>query len=212
MSDDRLRDLYAIAQGDRPAGPGAEHPAPEVIAALVRREGPEEERLTTLDHVMSCAECRRDFDLLRAVERAGIESGAGGRAGGKRDWRMPAALAASVLLAVGVGRMVLRSGGGDTTRGDDHGGVVLVQPGRAAAAGDSITFSWHAVPGATRYELELLDAGGGVLASAATSDTTASPVAARALPPGDYRWWVRATTSDARSLRSALRPLRLIAR
>jgi hypothetical protein len=212
VSDDRLRDLYAIAQGDRPAGTGGEHPAPEVIAALVRREGLEEERLATLDHVMSCPECRRDFDLLRAVERAGIESRAGGGAGGKRGWLMPAALAASVLLAVGVGRMVLRSGCDDTTRGDDHGGVVLVQPGREAAAGDSITFSWHAVPGATRYELELLDAGGGVLASAATTDTTASPVAARALPPGDYRWWVRATSSDARSLRSALRPLRLIAR
>ena len=120
MSDDRLRELYAIAQGDRPDGPGGEPPAPEVIAALVRREGPEEERLATLDHVMSCAECRRDFDLLRAVERAGIESGAAGRAGGKRGWFMSAALAASVLLAVGVGRMVLRSGGDDTTRGDDH--------------------------------------------------------------------------------------------
>jgi hypothetical protein len=212
VSDDRLRDLYAIGQGGRPAAPGGEHPAPEVIAALVRREGPEEERLATLDHVMSCAECRHDFDLLRAVERAGIESRAAGRTGGKRGWFMPAALAASVLLAVGVGRMVLRAGGDDTTRGDDHGGVALVQPGREAAAGDSLTFSWHAVPSATRYELELLDAGGGVLASAATTDTTASPVAARALPPGDYRWWVRATTSDARSLRSALRPLRLIAR
>jgi hypothetical protein len=212
VSDDRLRDLYAVGQGGRPAGPGGEHPAPEVIAALVRREGPEGERLATLDHVMSCAECRHDFDLLRAVERAGIESGAAGRAGGKRGWFMPAALAASVLLAVGVGRIVLRAGGDDTTRGDDHGGVALVQPGREAAAGDPLIFSWHAVPGATRYELELLDAGGGVLASAATSDTIASPVAARALPPGDYRWWVRATTSDARPLRSALRPLRLIAR
>ena len=37
------------------------------------------------------------------------------------------------------------------------------------------------------------------------------PARRRGLPPGDYRWWVRATTSDARSLRSALRPLRLVA-
>jgi hypothetical protein len=125
---------------------------------------------------------------------------------------VPAALAASVLLAVGVGRMVLRPAGDDTTRGDDHGVVVLVQPGREARAGDALTFAWQAVPGASRYELELLDAGGGVLASAATTDTTVSPPAARSLPPGDYRWWVRATTPDARSLRSALRPLRLVAR
>lgn len=211
MSDERLRELYATAQAGRTAGEGGEHPAPEAIAALVGREGPEEARLATLDHVMACPECRRDFDLLRAVERAGVESGAAARPGGRRSWFMPAALAASVLLAVGVGRVALRSDGGDTTRGGGDA-VELVQPGPEAAAGDAITFSWHAVPGASRYELELLDAGGGVAALATTTDTTASPASARALPPGDYRWWVRATTSDARSLRSALRPLRLIAR
>jgi hypothetical protein len=212
VSDDRLRDLYAMAQAGRPAGPVGEHPAPEVIAALVRREGPKERRLATLDHVMSCADCRRDFDLLRAIERGGVEGGAAGRAGSRRAWLMPAALAASVLLAIGVGRTVLRSGGDDTTRGDGHAAVVLVQPGREAAAGDALTFSWRPVPGASRYELELLDTSGGVLASAATTDTIAAPAAARALPPGDYRWWVRAITFDARSLRSALRPLRLVAR
>jgi hypothetical protein len=75
-----------------------------------------------------------------------------------------------------------------------------------------VVFTWRSVDGATRYELELLDAGGGVAASAATTDTTASPAAATGLPPGDYRWWVRATTADARSVRSSLRPLRLTAR
>jgi hypothetical protein len=211
VSDDRLRDLYAIAQAGRPAGPGGEHPAPEVLAALVRREGSEEARLATLDHVMSCAACRRDFDLLRAVERAGVESGAA-RAGSRRSWLMPAALAASVLLAVGVGRTVLRSSADETTRGDGHGAVVLVQPGREARAGDALIFSWRGVPGVSRYEIELIDAGGGVVASAATTDTTVSSEATRALPPGDYRWWVRATTPDARSLRSVIRPLRLVAR
>lgn len=209
MSDDRLRELYATALTGQSARAAGEHPSPEALAELVRREGSEEARLTTLDHVMSCADCRRDFDLLRSVERAGVESSG---AGSRRAWLMPAALAASVLLAVGVGRTVLRSAGDDTTRGDRDGAVVLVQPGREARAGDAVTFAWRAVPGASRYELELLDAGGGVLASAATTDTTVSPAAARALPPGDYRWWVRATTPDARALRSALRPLRLVAR
>jgi hypothetical protein len=212
VSDDRLRELYAIAQAGRSAGPRGEHPAPEAIAALVRREGPEEARLATLDHVMSCADCRRDFDLLRAVERAGVESGATGRAAGRRAWLMPAALAASFLLAVGVGRTVLRRGGDDTTRGDNNAAVMLVQPGREARAGDSLTFSWRAVPGASRYEIELLNAGGSVVASAATTDTTISSEATRLLPPGDYRWWVSATTPGARLLRSAIRPLRLVAR
>jgi hypothetical protein len=211
VSDRRLRELYASAVSGRAAGTGGPHPAPEALAALVRREGTEEARLATLDHVMSCAECRRDFDLLRAIERAGVESGAAGRAGARRSWFVPAALAASLLVAIGLGRTLLTPAN-DTTRGDGDSGVVLVQPAVEAAAGDSLVFAWRPVPGASRYELELLDAGGSVAASAATTDTTASPGAARSLPPGDYRWWVRATTSDARPLRSALRPLRLTAK
>jgi hypothetical protein len=211
VSDERLRELYAAALAGR-SGAGV-HPSPEAIAALARREGPEEARLATLDHVMECAECRRDFDLLRTVERAGVESGVAGRAAARRSWFMPAALAASVLLAVGLGRQVLRSTGDDTTRGTgDSGAVVLVQPGLERAAGEPVTFVWRPVPGASRYDLELLDAHGSVAAAAATSDTSAAPEAARVLPPGEYRWWVRATTSDARTLRSPLRPLRLTAR
>jgi hypothetical protein len=208
MSDERLRQLYTAALAGRPSPAAGSHPSPETIAALVRREGPEEARLATLDHVMSCAECRREFDLLRTVERAGAESGAGLRAGARRTWFVPAALAASVLLAIGIGRQALRSPG-DTTRGGDGGAITLVQPGSEAPAGQPVVFAWHPVPGASRYQLELLDAGGGVAASASTADTSAALESARSLPAGEYRWWVRATTSDARSLRSALRPLHL---
>ncbi len=206
MSDDRLRELYAAGRTA-----GAEHPAPEAIHALVRREGPEDARLATLDHVMACEECHREFDLLRAIEQAETERVAAARPGARRAWLVPVALAASLLLAVGIGRSVLRPDGEDTTRGaaDD---VVLVQPGREASAGDALSFTWRAVAGASGYELEVLDAGGGVAASASTTDTTASPLSAKALPAGDYRWWVRAATTDARALRSALRPLRLVAR
>jgi hypothetical protein len=211
VSDERLRELYATAVRGRAGRAGGEHPAPEAIAALVRREGAEDARLATLDHVMSCAECRRDFDLLSAVERAGLESGAAGRAGARRSWLMPAALAASLLVAIGLGRTLMRPAD-DTTRGGGESAVVLLQPAAEAVAGDSLSFAWRPVPGASRYELELLDAGGSVTASALTADTTASPVAVRKLPPGEYRWWVRAATSDGRPLRSPLRALVLTAR
>jgi hypothetical protein len=203
VSDERLRDLYAAALATGRARGTEPHPSPEALAALARREGPEAARLATLDHVMSCADCQRDFALLRAVERAGTERA-------RRGWFLPTALAASLLLAIGISRSALQSRD-DTTRGDASA-VTLVQPGPEAAAGDSLAFVWRPVPGVRRYELELLDAGGAVAVSAATSDTTAAPPAVRALPPGDYRWWVRATTSDARTFRSALRPLRLTAR
>jgi hypothetical protein len=210
VSDQRLRELYSAAVASRPGT--ATHPSPEAIAALARREGPEDARLATLDHVMECAGCRRDFDLLRTMERAGVESGAAGRGAARRGWFMPAALAASVLLAVGIGRQMLRSGD-DTTRGSGASGAVwLVQPGPQLAAGQPVAFAWRPVPGASRYDLELLDARGSVAAAAATTDTSAAPEAVRSLPPGEYRWWVRATTSDARTLRSPLRSLRLTAR
>jgi hypothetical protein len=211
VSDERLRELYATAVRGRTARPGGEHPAPEAIAALVRREGAEEARLATLDHVMSCAECRRDFDLLSAVERAGLESGAAGRAGARRSWFMPAALAASLLIAIGLGRTLTRPAD-DITRGGGGSAIALLQPAAAAVAGDSLIFAWRPVPGASRYELELLDAGGSVAASAQITDTTASPAAVRALPPGEYHWWVRAATSDGQPLRSALRALLLTPR
>ena len=158
---------------------------------------------------MSCADCRRDFDLLRTVEQAGVQSGAAsGRGAGRRSWLMPAALAATLLVAVGLGRTLITSTD-DTTRGGEDSPVMLVAPGREAAAGDALVFAWRPVAGASRYELELLDAGGSVAASAVTTDTTASPGATRGLPPGDYQWWVRVITSDARTLRSAFRPLHL---
>src|SRR3954470_17091787 len=140
VSDERLRELYATAVRGRTARPGGEHPAPEAIAALVRREGAEEARLATLDHVMSCAECRRDFDLLSAVERAGLESGAAARAGTRRSWLIPAALAASLLIAIGLGRTLVRPAD-DITRGGGGSAIVLVQPAAAAVAGDSLVFA-----------------------------------------------------------------------
>ena len=211
MSDDRLRDLYAAAVKAGVAASAGTHPAPEAIAQLVRREGSEEARLATLDHVMGCADCRRDFDLLRAVERAGVQSGAAqGRAAGRRSWMIPTALAATLLLAVGVGRTLLGPAD-DTTRGGEDSPVILVAPGAEATVGEALVFTWRPVAGASRYELELLDAGGSVAAAATTTDTTASPGAASGLPPGQYQWWVRATTADARSVRSPLRPLRLTA-
>jgi len=209
MSDERLRELYTAVLAARPRGSRSAHPSPEAIAALARREGSEESRLSTLDHVMSCNNCRRELDLLRSIEQAGLSAGSAQRQSSRR-WFLPAALAASLLLAVGVGSRLLRQET-ETTRGGSDA-IALIQPGSTAAAGGRIIFAWHPVAGAGRYELELLDASGGVAASAVTRDTSASPAVVGQLPPGEYRWWVRATTSDARALRSDMRSLRLTGR
>ena len=65
---------------------------------------------------------------------------------------------------------------------------------------------WHAVPGATSYEFELLSESGEVLATQVTTDTVASPLAQvdQALLPG-ARWWVVARLTGGGTVRSELR-------
>jgi hypothetical protein len=210
VNDDRLRDLYAAAIDSDAVQREEGHASPEALSALARREGPEGARLATLDHVMSCRECRADFDLLRSIEAAGEQIGTahGSR---RRAWLVPVALAASLLVAVGVGRIVTRPAQDELTRGGEAA-ISPLRPGPSAIAGESLTFVWTAVPGARAYSLEVLDTGGRVVLMAETSDTMATPAMATRLPPADYTWWVRATTSDARTVRSPMRPLRLTPR
>jgi hypothetical protein len=208
VTEARLRELYAGRLSTRPATRTA-CPTPEALQALVRREGDETQRLTTLDHVMGCADCRGEYDLLRSIEGAGRQLGASGRSG-RRIWMMPAALAATLLVAVGVGRLATKSGSDDelVRSGADRGAVTLLSPPNEAAAGTPVLFAWRPVPDARRYQLEVLNASGEVALEAETSDTFIVSDMARRLEPGDYQWWVTALVSPS-SRRSELRPLRL---
>jgi hypothetical protein len=225
MTDARLRELYARATTARTASTYERHATPEELLALVRREGPEEQRLESLDHVMACADCRSDFELLRAVEEAGTAAPEADSAPERSDIRplrrtprswmrfVPMALAASLLLVVGIG--VQRFAGDDTSdvmRGEADA-VTLLAPAEEATAGSPILFAWRPIEGARRYELEVVDGGGTAVFSTATSDTAvilrdSSPLAAGV----EYQWWVRAVTDTGAQPRSPLRPLRVRAR
>ncbi len=209
VSDERLREIYAGLMASR-AGTRTEPCAePEAILALVRREGAEEARLATLDHVMSCAECRAEFDLLGSIELAGAQTGVAERPG--RRWLAPAALAASVLLAVIVGRYALPGGyEREVVRSGADDRVTLLAPPDEAAAGGPLLFAWHPIPGASRYRLEVMTRDGEMVLEAETADTAILMPSAADLAPGEYQWWVAATAPGA-SPRSALRPLHLIA-
>lgn len=62
---------------------------------------------------------------------------------------------------------------------------------------------WRAVPGATRYHVEVLDAAGDVVHAAATTDTSlALPAAVRPRAGAPYEWWVRARLADGATRRS----------
>lgn len=206
VNEQRLREVYGGVMVSRSRRPSSACPAPEAILALVRREGPEPARLATLDHVMSCADCRAEFDLLRSIELAGAEAGATARPG--RRWLAPLALAASVLLAVVVGRYALPGAPeDDVVRSGADDRVTLLAPPTEAAAGSPLLFAWHPIARASRYRVEVMNTAGDVVLEAETADTAILLQSAAGLPPGEYQWWVGATAPDA--ARSALRPLRL---
>lgn len=259
LEDKQLRELYDRLLEARADEGRALCVSPERMLAVIRRAGSEEDRLSALDHVMSCGACAREFELVRAIEEVGIESAASERGAARRvgpdaattretateeratdhttteppvrgltlEPRSPArptavpapaprrryatlALAASLLLAVGVG-VVWRSGvpaSGDVTRGESAV-TLLAPPTEVRSGAGAIGFVWRPVTGAVRYELEVVDSAGAVAFSAATADTTATLADTRRLTPGTaYRWWVRALdaagaqrTSDMRRLR-----------
>jgi hypothetical protein len=212
VNEERLREIYAGAMASRGAKAGrtAACPLPEAVLALIRREGSEDARLATLDHVMSCAECRSEFDLLRSIELAGATAGTDARPGLRR-WLVPAALAASVLLAVVLGRLALPTAPeSEVVRSGSDGGVTLVAPPPESPAGSPMLFAWHPTPGADRYRLEVLTSEGEVALEAETADTAITLQSAAGLAPGDYKWWV-GVSSAGTAARSALRPLRLTA-
>jgi len=211
---ERLRKLY----GGRVAGrTGSEpHASPDAILALVTREGSEEERLATLEHVMACAECHREYQWLTAVNEAGLEAEGSVASTSRRVWwrGAPMAMAASLLVAIGAGVVlsgVLRSGD-DRERGVP-GDIGLVGPGDRVSAGGPITFAWHAVPGVSRYVLEVQRADGSVAIADTTADTSATVTdLARLSPDSVYRWWVREATNGEAPRSSAFRELRLTGR
>ena len=206
VTEAQLKDAYQAHLATRTGRVAC--PSPEAIQGLVRREGDESARLATLDHVMSCRECRVELDLLRTVEEAGARVG-GASAPGSRRWVMPAALAATLLVAVGLGRVALRPAD-DTVRSGDAARVELVAPGAEVTAGAPVSFAWRPVEGASRYRLEVLNQSGDLAIEAETHDTALVSDAAAGLAPGQYQWWVIAL-SPGPGPRSELRRLRVVA-
>ncbi|HXY31573.1 MAG TPA: hypothetical protein VEI06_12755 [Gemmatimonadaceae bacterium] len=187
-TDQELRDAYQLVAGRSAAVPC---PAPERIAALAAGEGSETERLATLEHAMQCAMCRKELDLLRAAAQ-GAEEAAPARTFLPR-W---AALAASVLIALGVGalawRVIPRAPGADVLRGGAPT-FAIVQPAADARVTPPVALRWRSVPGATSYTVELLSGAGGLVSSWTTSDTSAAVPDSVHLDSGaTYGAWVRA--------------------
>ena len=189
MTDTELQQLYARI-ATRPAPPGrAACVAPDVLLALVEGRAAETEAMQALRHVAACGSCRADLDLLRSAADAGR---------GLRRRYVPALSVAASLVVLAGAAAVWRSvvWRPEPLRGGDQG-VPLLRPSGDVAAAGPLVLMWRALPHATRYEVEVVDARGRVLFSASTRDTTA-PVPNRAgvVPGTDYYWWVQALLDD----------------
>lgn len=185
MSDDRLLATYARIVQAREPRTRVGCAAPEALQGLVEQRGPEAERLQTLNHAMSCPACRRELDLLRAVHTT--------RPTLTRRV-MPLALAASLVLAVGITYGVRARQDRDLVdpvrAGDD---VVVVTPRDLVADGQPMPFVWRSVPGATGYELSIVADDGTQLGPFTTRDTSFALTSQTPLRRDvEYAWTVNA--------------------
>jgi hypothetical protein len=196
--DDLLRDLYRAGCAAEARGPSDCPVTPERMLALLEGRLGRRERLATMGQILHHPACRAEFAMLHAVWQA-----AEGRAQ-RRRWSAVALRAAAAIVAlIGAGTAVAtlwRSGREEPMRGPEAA-VELITPTGALAG--PVVLTWHRTPGADRYEAVVADSGGMPMMTRTTPDTT---LAAGTLPPGRYRWWVRATRSDGTIVRSPIQP------
>lgn len=200
-----MRAAYAQLLTDR-AGGRADCVAPEELLALVDGTAPEAERLRVLRHVGICRRCRDELDVLRLA--ADVASRVAAR---QVPWRALAAAAAVVIVAGGVLWQRAQRSDDDTLRTvTPPAAVRLLAPGEEAPATLPLTLVWSRVPGARRYQVEILTPEGTVAFAVAGADTTVVVPPTGGLTAGvDYRWWVRATLENGAQARSLARRLRL---
>jgi hypothetical protein len=198
MNDNELRRAY---QRSAATAPGA-HPEPDELAELVSGAMPEPARLEMLEHVLRCATCGPELDLIRAAS-------AGARAA---EHRMPMsrwmAFAAAALIVVGIGALTLRGHRAtvpaDVMRGN-RAAVAVIEPAAGTTVAVPARLAWHATEGAESYRVELLTTRGEVIAAWSTPDTAlVIPDSVRLRANESYDMWVRAMLADRTEVSSPL--------
>ena len=158
----RLRAAFAVTDDV----PTPECLAAETLLAGVRGELPPRELRNALDHLASCASCCEDWRLAAAVERQTSESATvasprpaarviQGRFGSWRPLTAAAALAAGLLIAVGVYRTGVLSPQPPTFREAGDTAVHSLLAAGQALPRQGAVLRWAAVPGAASYDVRI---------------------------------------------------------
>lgn len=199
-------------------------PRPGAIAAFADRtlDSRAEQRLRT--HIEKCRACSQVVEQLEQMSRSPLpevppsllrqakEMGARRKTawGLTPGWQMAGSFAAvCMVLLLGVwfgaleGQPEVQPEEIRTVRGEDSGAVVplFVSPVQdSVLRGQGLQLQWTEVPDALSYEVNLLDAEGGLVESFSTGKAlTVSPRSE--LPPGIYFVSVTANLKDGRSVK-----------
>ena len=215
-SDDALKRAYAAARRERQRRLETPPPDPDALAKALDGTAPEEERIAALEQALA-AGAGDELALLQAAG-AGMPARSSMREWSR--WRWPAATAAAAVLVVAVG---LTRGSGPMAggasendaapvfrEGERTDGLTILSPVGTLATASALEVTWRAVPGAVRYDVELLTDAGAVLARFTTRDTVFR-MNGRVAPASANEatgWWVVATRPDGQVRRSDLRLFR----
>lgn len=204
MNEDRMRALYAGAMARMPIPDDVV--SLEAMMDLLERRGSEPERSQTLKRILRDPRAREEFELLRAVVRAGQSP--------RQSWKIAVmwrVAAAAVIMAGTFWVFSLTHDPVEPMRGGAIG-VTSLLPEDGASLNASPLFVWQRVPNAVDYRIEVVDSSGTVVFEEQVTDTTSVGGMGKNFRVGQpYRWSVTALTSDGASLRSPVRAFSLYA-
>lgn len=143
-----------------PAPDPASCPTPETLWSAVRGELSPQEMREVVDHVALCASCAEDWrlaaELRREEEKATTVPGKviPGRFGQWRPLAAAAALAAGLLIAVGVYH-TQQPAPEPTYREVQHAGIRSLLPERQALSREAAVLRWSPLAGAVSYDVQV---------------------------------------------------------
>jgi hypothetical protein len=185
----------AFAESD-PAPDPRSCPTPETLWSAVRGELPAGHLGEVLDHIAACAACAEDWrlaaELIRQEERAAMVPGKvlQGRFGAWRPLAAAAALAAGLLIAVGVYRVDRPQE--PAYREARHAGIRSLLAAGQALPRQAAVLRWSPLAGAVAYDVQVSteDLRAVVAAKGQTATEYRVPESALAgLPPGARLLW-----------------------
>lgn len=150
----------AFAEPDAAPDP-ASCPSPETLWSAVRGELPAPRMSEVLDHVAACAACAEDWRLAAEINRQEEKAARGpgqviqGRFGQWRPLAAAAALAAGLLIAVGVYRVNQPPVQEPTYREVQHAGIRSLLPEGQALPREAAVLRWSPLAGAVSYDVQV---------------------------------------------------------